>query len=213
MFSNQAQAQHNWLVYGGVEYSNANYLRHMHYKTLGANYQYKFAKRFVIGTGMNFKVMIVDLPPAFSARTNLTGLGLQDRPDKISMVISPGTPTVVFSQKASTNTQFELPLFLGIQLNHPSKLPLLLKIGMGNNFVQYFEFIVGEKKDISLVYTANTQLGLQIPLYRARKFALSVEPYTTRIKPVNQAFDEFNTVQDFPWEYQFGMRLKAHLYK
>ena len=205
-------AQGNFVVFGGVELPFDQTSNKLNYKTLGTDYQYKIGKHLVLGTGIHFKVFKMTFPNELESWSNVTGIGLVEPPGIFRMLVSSSDPVYVFSDKILHNTSLAFPLFVGLQLKRNTQLPMLLKLGMGNQLVPHFDFKAGERFDKSWVYTNNLQIGLQVPIFRASSFGLSLEPYYMNGRPVHQNASFTHFRHELEKENWYGILMQVHLF-
>ena len=205
-------AQSKFVVFGGVELPFDQTSNKLNYKTLGADYQYKIGKHLVLGTGIHFKVFKMTFPTELERWSNVTGIGLVESPGMFRMLVSSSDPVYVFSDKILHNTSLAFPLFVGLQLKRNTQLPMLFKLGMGNQLVPHFDFKAGERFDKTWVYTNNLQIGLQVPIWSASTFGLSLEPYYMNGRPVHQNASFTHFRHELEKENWYGIRMQVHLF-
>ena len=205
-------AQSKFVVFGGVELPFDQTSNKLNYKILGTDYQYEIGKHLVLGTGIHFKVFKMMFPTEMEGWSNVTGIGLVESPGMFRMLVSSSEPVYVFSDKLLHNTSLAFPLFVGIQLRRNTQLPMLFKLGMGNQLVPHFDFKAGERFDKSWVYTHNLQIGFQMPIFRASSFGLSLEPYYMNGRPVHQNASFTHFRHEVEKENWYGIRMQVHLF-
>jgi len=183
-------------------------------KSLGIEYQHPLGEQFVLGAGLHAKTWFVNLP--FLESTNSVNTEILIIGSQLEGVIDPffGLSGLLFLGADTRNSaiRLDVPVFVGIRLSKQEELPLLLKLGVGNKFARKLILENGVFVPNGLRYAIDSELGLQIPLFRSLDWGLSIEPYY-----------QYGRALDFPMEllpfnifrpsvHSFGLRMQGSIF-
>ena len=183
-------------------------------KSLGIEYQHALGEQFVLGAGLHAKTWFVNLP--FLESTNSVNTEILIVGSQLDGVIDPffGLPGLISLGADTRNSaiRLDVPIFVGIRLSKQEELPLLLKLGVGNKFARKLILENGVFVPNGLRYAIDSELGLQIPLFRSLDWGLSIEPYY-----------QYGRALDFPMEllpfnifrpsvHSFGLRMQGSIF-
>jgi len=184
-------------------------------KSLGVEYQHPLGDNFVLGAGLHAKTWFVNLP--FLESSNTVNTEVLIFGSQMNGVIDPffGLPGLLLlgADKRNSSIRFDIPVYVGIRLSKHKYLPLLLNLGIGNKFARKLILDNGTFVPDGLRYAIDSELGLQIPLFRSLDWGLSMEPYY-----------QYGRALDFPIEllplnifrpsvHSFGIRMQGNIFR
>ena len=179
------QAQGLWQISVGTQQSNEFFGGELK-SNMGVEYQRDWGKRFVYGVG----AYATDVPLSAMLRSSFTNAEFVS-PARISQGIcgfgccglffpEPGS----FETVTNSRVRLEMPVFLGLKLGKHTHLPVMLKLGINNQFAYKRTSLDDEVIARGVSYAPGAHLGLQIPVFRNNSFGISLEPYMSYIRVI-----------------------------